>query len=76
MDMLLYAGLGLTSGLVASVLAIGTLPMWESVFRMLTPMKLLEISNPNQPLLKQLLNEAPGTYHHSIMVGNMAERAD
>ncbi len=75
MDMLLYAGLGMASGLVASVLAIGTLPMWESVFRMLTPMKLLEIANPNQPLLKQLLNEAPGTYHHSIMVGNMAERA-
>jgi putative nucleotidyltransferase with HDIG domain len=75
MDMLLYAGMGLASGLVASVLAIGTLPMWESVFRMLTPMKLLEIANPNQPLLKQLLNEAPGTYHHSIMVGNMAERA-
>ena len=75
MDMLLYAGMGVASGLVASVLAVGTLPMWESVFRMLTPMKLLEISNPNQPLLKQLLNEAPGTYHHSIMVGNMAERA-
>lgn len=75
MDMLLYAGMGLASGLVASVLAIGTLPMWEAVFRMLTPMKLLEIANPNQPLLKQLLNEAPGTYHHSIMVGNMAERA-
>lgn len=75
MDMLLYAAYGLASGLVASVLAIGTLPMWESVFRMITPMKLLEISNPNQPLLKRLLNEAPGTYHHSIMVGNMAERA-
>ncbi len=75
MDMLMNGGLGLASGLITSVLAIGTLPMWESVFRMLTPMKLLEIANPNQPLLKQLLNEAPGTYHHSIMVGNMAERA-
>ena len=52
MDMLLYAGLGISSGLIASVLSIGTLPMWESVFRMLTPMKLLEIANPNQPLLK------------------------
>ena len=75
MDMLLFAGLGISSGLIASVLSIGTLPMWESVFRMLTPMKLLEIANPNQPLLKKLLNEAPGTYHHCIMVGNMAERA-
>lgn len=75
MDMLFFAGMGLASGLVASVLAIGTLPMWEIVFRMITPMKLLELSNPNQPLLKKLLNDAPGTYHHSIMVGNMAERA-
>jgi membrane-associated HD superfamily phosphohydrolase len=75
MDMLFYAGMGLTSGMVASILAIGTLPMWETVFRMITPMMLLEISNPNQPLLKKLLNDAPGTYHHSIMVGNMAERA-
>lgn len=75
MDMLFYAGMGLTSGMVSSILAIGTLPMWETVFRMITPMKLLELANPNQPLLKKLLNDAPGTYHHSIMVGNMAERA-
>jgi membrane-associated HD superfamily phosphohydrolase len=64
MDMLFYAGMGLASGMVASILAIGTLPMWETVFRMITPMKLLELANPNQPLLKKLLNDAPGTYHH------------
>ncbi|MCK5129657.1 MAG: HDIG domain-containing protein, partial [Clostridiales bacterium] len=75
MEMLLFAGMGLASGVIASILAVGTLPMWESVFRLITPMKLLELANPNQPLLKKLLNEAPGTYHHSIMVGNMAERA-
>jgi putative nucleotidyltransferase with HDIG domain len=38
-------------------------------------MQLLELANPSQPLLRRLLVEAPGTYHHSIMVGNLAERA-
>ena len=75
MDILYHGGMGLVSGLVATVLAIGTLPLWEWAFKLVTPMKLLELTNPNQPLLKQLLMEAPGTYHHSIMVGNMAERA-
>jgi putative nucleotidyltransferase with HDIG domain len=41
----------------------------------ITAMKLIELSNPNQPLLRKLLVEAPGTYHHSIMVGNLAEAA-
>lgn len=74
LDMLLHGGMGIASGLLTSILAIGTLPMWESMFKLITPMKLLELTNPNQPLLKKLLVEAPGTYHHSIIVGNMAER--
>jgi len=57
------------------VLTIGLLPFFESVFTLVTPLKLLEISNPNHPLLKKLLIEAPGTYHHSLMVGNLAEVA-
>ncbi|HEY8362640.1 MAG TPA: HDIG domain-containing metalloprotein [Tissierellaceae bacterium] len=63
------------NGVISSVLALGTLPIWENVFSVLTTMKLLELSNPNQPLLKRLLLEAPGTYHHSILVGNLAESA-
>jgi putative nucleotidyltransferase with HDIG domain len=55
------------------VLAIGTLPIWEAVFRVSTPSKLLELSNPNHPLLKRLSIEAPGTYHHSILAANLAE---
>ena len=51
------------------------LPLWESVFRILTPFKLLELSNPNHPILKRLLMEAPGTYHHSVIVGNLSENA-
>ena len=63
----------LGSGLLSGVLAIGTLPIWEAVFRVSTPSKLLELSNPNHPLLKRLSIEAPGTYHHSILTANLAE---
>lgn len=60
-------------GAISSVLCIGTLPVWEAVFDILTPTKLLEITNPNQPLLRRLAIEAPGTHHHSIVVANLAE---
>ena len=63
----------LGSALLASVLAIGTLPIWEAVFRVSTPAKLIELSDPNHPLLKRLTMEAPGTYHHSIRTANLAE---
>ncbi|AFS78823.1 metal dependent phosphohydrolase [Gottschalkia acidurici 9a] len=66
---------GFTNGIFSSILAIGSLPLWESIFGILTPLKLLELSNPNQPLLKRLLLEAPGTYHHSVLVGNLSEAA-
>jgi hypothetical protein len=66
---------GFLNGGFAAVLTIGTLPIWENLFDIITPLKLLELSNPNQPLLKKLLMEAPGTYHHSIIVGNLAEYA-
>ncbi|MCF6466530.1 HD family phosphohydrolase [Clostridium sp. Cult2] len=75
MDILIKGGYGLMNGMFCAVLTIGTLPLWENVFEVLTPLKLLELSNPNQPLLKRLLIEAPGTYHHSIIVGNLSERA-
>lgn len=61
------------SGLLAGVLGVGTMPIWEAVFRVSTPAKLLELSNPNHPLLKRLTIEAPGTYHHSILTANLAE---
>ncbi|HHY59606.1 MAG TPA: HDIG domain-containing protein, partial [Clostridia bacterium] len=53
----------------------GSLPFLETTFGITTSLRLLEMSNPNQPLLKRLLLEAPGTYHHSILVGNLAEAA-
>lgn len=66
---------GIINGVFSAVLTIGSLPFWEGVFSVVTPLKLLELSNPNNPLLKKLLLEAPGTYHHSIIVGNLAENA-
>ncbi len=63
------------NGLISIILTIGILPFIETGFNIVTPLKLLELANPNHPLLKRLLVEAPGTYHHSLMVGNMAEVA-
>ena len=75
LETLMKSGYGLLNGIFSAVLTIGTLPLWENVFQVLTPLKLLELSNPNQPLLKKLLLEAPGTYHHSVLVGNLGEAA-
>lgn len=61
------------SGLLSAVLTMGTLPFFEAAFGMLSKMKLIELSSPNQPLLKKLLTETPGTYHHSVMVANLSE---
>ncbi len=63
------------NGILSAVAAIGLLPFLESFFSILTPVKLLELANPNHPLLRELLEEAPGTYHHSMMVANLAESA-
>jgi len=72
---LTHATYGFVGGILSAVLTIGTLPFLETTFDIITPIKLLELSNPNQPLLRRLLIEAPGTYYHSILVGNLAEAA-
>lgn len=74
-DLSIYIAFGLLSGLLASVLTIGLMPFFEAAFGILSPMKLIELSNPNQPLLRKVLVEAPGTYHHSVMVANLSEAA-
>jgi len=74
-DILSEMGYGLAAVIVTSFLAIGILPVFESIFGITTDITLLELSDPNQPLLKRLAVEAPGTYHHSIVVGNLAEAA-
>jgi len=65
----------LVNGILSSLLAVGSFALLGRLFGILTTMHLLEMANPTQPLLRRLLMEAPGTYHHSIMVGNLAERA-
>ncbi|MBE5816665.1 MAG: HDIG domain-containing protein [Clostridiales bacterium] len=69
---LLYVLLGAFS---SCMLSIGLLPILENAFRIITPIRMLELSNPNQAVLKRMLLEAPGTYYHSMVVGNMAEIA-
>ena len=62
-------------GILSGALAIALQPIFEIVFRLPTPTRLLELTNPGQPLMKRLMIEAPGTYHHSIIVANLAESA-
>ena len=56
-----------------SSLVVAVLPLWESLFEIISPLRLLEMSNQSQPLLKRLQLEAPGTYHHTISVSSLAE---
>ena len=66
---------GFISGALASALASILLPTLESLFRITTDVRLLELSNLNAPLLRRLSVEAPGTYHHSLMLAALAENA-
>jgi putative nucleotidyltransferase with HDIG domain len=66
---------GLVNGAIVAVLATGLLPLLEHSFGRTTDFTLLELSNLNEPMLRHLVLMAPGTYHHSIMVGTLAEAA-
>ncbi|VYU52351.1 Ribonuclease Y [Clostridium tertium] len=72
---IIQTGYTLIGVVLSGILAVGLLPFFESIFDVVTNIKLLELSNPNQPLMKKLIMEAPGTYHHSMMVANLAEAA-
>jgi cyclic-di-AMP phosphodiesterase PgpH len=74
-DIFIQSSLATASALLSAVLTIGLLPYFETALGILSDIKLLQLSNPNHPLLKKLLTEAPGTYHHSIMVANLSETA-
>ncbi|MGM0508243.1 MAG: HD family phosphohydrolase [Fusobacteriota bacterium] len=63
------------SGIIASMLTIAILPYLENTYNILTEVKLLELADFSNPLLKKLLINAPGTFHHSILVATLAERA-
>ena len=68
-------GASLAAGVGSAIAVVGTFQIVGNMFGILTVFQLLELANPSQPLLRRLLLETPGTYHHSLMVGNLAERA-
>lgn len=68
-------GAALASGLLSAAIAPALLYVAGLLFDIITPIQLVELSRPSHPLLQQLLTRAPGTYHHSLMVANLAEQA-
>lgn len=74
-ELLLQSGIGAVTGLLSMIVAVGSLPFWENMFEAITPLRLMELTNPNNELLRKLMIEAPGTYHHSLIVANLAETA-
>ena len=67
--------MGLFGGLFSAMIVNGIIPLIESGFKYTTDVKLLELANMNSPVLRELMVQAPGTYHHSIVVGNLVEAA-
>jgi len=65
--------MGLAGGVISSVIVLGVTPLVELAFGYITDIKLVELSNLEHPLLKEMIISAPGTYHHSIIVGTLAE---
>ncbi|MBU1090676.1 MAG: HDIG domain-containing protein [Candidatus Omnitrophica bacterium] len=63
------------NGLASSIIALGVLPLFEYLFNTITNISLLELADFNHPLLQRMILEAPGTYHHSLIVGNLSEAA-
>lgn len=74
-DILKFVIFAYVSALISGIVAIGALPFFETVLKLLSDTKLLTLANPNHPLLRKILTEAPGTYHHSVMVANLSEAA-
>lgn len=69
----LELGMQMLGGLFAAIAAIGALPFLENIFGILTPYRIAELAEPDQPLMRQLEENAPGTYQHSLAVANLAE---
>ncbi len=72
-ESLIAAAAGFTGGILSGVIATGILPLVEMSFGYTSDIKLLELANLDQPLLRELMVRAPGTYHHSVITSNMVE---
>lgn len=68
-------GAGMASGVLTGVMVVGLLPVFESLFKRTTNITLLELTDYNHPLLRRMQLEAPGTYHHSLVVAQLSENA-
>jgi putative nucleotidyltransferase with HDIG domain len=75
LEPIMAAGFAMLNGIMVTILVSALLPLFEYSFKLTTDISLLELLDLNQPLMRELLIEAPGTYHHSIIVGNLAEAA-
>ena len=67
--------MGITGGIISGIIIAGITPIFENLFDYTTDIKLLELANLNQPIFQQMIMEAPGTYHHSIVVASLVEAA-
>ena len=65
----------LANGLICGIITLGILPLFEYLLRTVTNISLLELADSNQPILQRMILEAPGTYHHSLIVGNLSDTA-
>ncbi|KAF0156519.1 MAG: metal-dependent phosphohydrolase [Syntrophaceae bacterium] len=74
-DLIMRLAMGFLGGIVTGILVAGITPIFESLFGFITYIKLLELANLNQPLFQRMIIEAPGTYHHSIIVASLVEAA-
>ncbi len=74
-QLLIKTGFGLLGGFLCALIVTGTIPLVEHLFKYTTDIKLLELANMNTPMLRELMIQAPGTYHHSVIVGNLVEAA-
>ena len=75
MDLVKYYLVFLANGILCSVVVAGLLPVFEYMFGIVTNISLLELSDFNHPILRSMILKAPGTYHHSLVVGNLSEAA-
>ncbi len=74
-QILIFAGIAAFSAIAAPVIAGFIIPLWEMIFNLLTELKLVELTNLNLPIFREMLEKAPGTYHHSQMVSSLSEAA-
>ena len=74
-ELFIRLAMGMLGGIITGIMVAGIAPIFESLFGFITYIKLLELANLNQPLFQRMIIEAPGTYHHSIIVASLVEAA-